>query len=515
MCRGSRGGGLNKAIIAATRIVAPYLVLGILWIFVSDTALLLAVGGDVDRLGRLQTAKGWFFVTITTLMLFALSYSHLRQIQRLRELDAQTGLLHRKLFLEYLDDAIERDGGEGEMLVLILNIDAFSVIARKLGKGDAEQALEEIGAHLRASFTADNLLSRLGTDEVALALPLTEAVEREKPLELALNARRQFLEPLLALGQRATACGGAALYPRDGHDAHSLLAAATSALRAARSRGPDHLNFYDDRLTRADRQRQDLLLALREALRERALYVHYQPQVRLADNRLSGCEVLVRWNDPQGNPIPPSEFVPLAEQFDLSRALSELVISRVIEDLERAGLNDGTLPRVSINLTPDEFSRGDFVPWLREQMAPMAHWPIKPQIEITEYAALRNLEASIRRIRELGQCGVDFALDDFGTGYSSLAALKDLPVQELKIDGSFTATVNTDERSLAIVKSITRLADTFNLRVLAEGIETVEQLERLRECRCAEAQGFYLCRPVPIDELVALLGVCGGGVLRF
>ena len=103
MCRGSRGGGLNKAIIAATRIVAPYLVLGILWIFVSDTALLLAVGGDVDRLGRLQTAKGWFFVTITTLMLFALSYSHLRQIQRLRELDAQTGLLHRKLFLEYLE----------------------------------------------------------------------------------------------------------------------------------------------------------------------------------------------------------------------------------------------------------------------------------------------------------------------------------------------------------------------------------------------------------------------------
>ena len=430
-------------------------------------------------------------------MLFALSYSHLRQIQRLRELDAQTGLLHRKLFLEYLDDAIERDGGEGEMLVLILNIDAFSVIARKLGKGDAEQALEEIGAHLRASFTADNLLSRLGTDEVALALPLTEAVEREKPLELALNARRQFLEPLLALGQRATACGGAALYPRDGHDAHSLLAAATSALRAARSRGPDHLNFYDDRLTRADRQRQDLLLALREALRERALYVHYQPQVRLADNRLSGCEVLVRWNDPQGNPIPPSEFVPLAEQFDLSRALSELVISRVIEDLERAGLNDGTLPRVSINLTPDEFSRGDFVPWLREQMAPMAHWPIKPQIEITEYAALRNLEASIRRIRELGQCGVDFALDDFGTGYSSLAALKDLPVQELKIDGSFTEEIQKSDEAKEQVKEMVKSLQSSGKLTIIPLVENAGVLATLWQAGVNYIQGYYLQAPVP------------------
>jgi EAL domain-containing protein (putative c-di-GMP-specific phosphodiesterase class I) len=135
----------------------------------------------------------------------------------------------------------------------------------------------------------------------------------------------------------------------------------------------------------------------------------------------------------------------------------------------------------------------------------MAGWPIKPQMEITEYAALRDLEASIERIRELGKAGIDFALDDFGTGYSSLAALKDLPVQELKIDRSFTATVTTDERSLAIVKSITRLADTFNLRVLAEGIETADQLERLRECRCAEAQGFYLCRPVPINELIVQL----------
>jgi len=496
---------LNKALIAATRIVAPYLVLGILWIFVSDNALLLAVGGDVDRLGRLQTAKGWFFIAITTVMLFALSYSHLRQIQRLRELDAQTGLLHRKLFLEYLDDAIERESDEGETLVLILNIDGFSDIARRLGKSDTEQALEEVGAHLRASFTADTLLSRLGTDEVALALPLTDAAEREKPLELALAARRLFLEPLLNQGQRATACGGAALYPRDGHDAHSLLAAATSALRAARNRGPDHLNFYDDRLTRADRQRQDLLRALREALRERELYVHYQPQVRLADNRLSGCEALVRWKDRQGKAISPAEFVPLAEQFDLSRALSELVIGRVIEDLERAGLTDGSLPRISINLTPDEFARRDFVPWLRAQLAPMAGWTIKPQIEITEHAALRDLEASIERIHELGEAGIDFALDDFGTGYSSLAALKDLPVQELKIDRSFTATVTTDERSLAIVKSITRLADTFNLRVLAEGIETIDQLERLRECRCAEAQGFYLCRPVPINELIVQL----------
>ena len=496
---------MQKALTAAVRIVAPYLVVGILWIYVSDNALLLVVGGDADELGRLQTFKGWLFITITTGMLFALSYSHLRQIQRLRELDAQTGLLHRTLFLDYLEDAIDRENTENEFLVLIFNIDDFSEVARRLGKGETERLIEEIGAHLRASFTADTLLSRLGTDEIAIALPLAGTAEREKPMGLALEARRRFLEPLVNAGQRATACGGAALYPRDGDDAHSLLAAATSALRAARGRGPDHLNFYDDRLTRADRRRQDLLQDLRDALRDEALYMHYQPQVRLADNRLSGCEALVRWETASGQLIPPGEFVPLAEQFDLSRALSEQVIRRVIQDLERLELTDGTLPRVSINLTPDEFSRNDFVPWLREQLAPMAAWSVKPQIEITEYAALRDLDASIHRIRELGKSGIDFALDDFGTGYSSLAALKDLPVQELKIDGSFIATVNTDERSLAIVKSITRLADTFNLRVLAEGVETVEQLERLRECRCAEAQGFYLCRPVPLNELTSML----------
>ncbi|KGE05120.1 putative bifunctional diguanylate cyclase/phosphodiesterase [Pseudohaliea rubra] len=496
---------MQKAVIAAVRIVAPYLVVGILWIYVSDNALLLVVSGDAGELGRLQTFKGWLFITITTAMLFALSYSHLRQIHRLQELDTQTGLLHRRLFLEYLDDRLERDSSERDMLVLILNIDGFTAISQQLSKAKAEQVLEQLGAHLRASFTADTLLSRLGTDEFVLALPLIAAIEREKPLERALRARRVLLKPLGDEGVRATACGGAALYPRDGRDAHGLVAAATSALRAARNRGPDHINFYDDRLTRADRHRQNRVRELRDAIARRELYMHYQPQVRLADNSLAGCEALVRWNDTADSPIPPAEFVPLAEQFELSRKLSELVIGRVIEDLEAAGLTDGCLPRISINLTPDEFARSDFVHWLKDQLAPMAQWQMKPQIEITEYAALRDLRASIGRIRELGASGIDFSLDDFGTGYSSLAALKDLPVQELKIDGSFITTVNTDGRSLAIVKSITRLADTFNLRVLAEGVETREQLERLRECRCEEAQGFYFGRPVASGELAAML----------
>ncbi|MHA7816854.1 MAG: putative bifunctional diguanylate cyclase/phosphodiesterase [Pseudohaliea sp.] len=503
---------MPKAAYAAVRIVAPYLVLGILWIYVSDQALLLAVGGDVDRLGRLQTFKGWLFISITTAMLFLLSYSHLRRIHRLQELDTQTGLLHRRLFLDYLDDTLERESDANQLLVLILNIDDYGGVATRLGKAASERVLEQIGDHLRASFTADCLLSRLGTDEVAIAVPLATPREREKPLPVALRARGTFLQPLLDAGCRATACGGAALFPRDGGDANTLLAAASSALRAAHSRGPDHVNFYDDRLSRADRQRQDLSQRLREAIEDDALYVHYQPQARLSDNMPSGCEALVRWTGTDGRAISPADFIPVAEQFDLTRALSERVIGRVIADLAAAGLTDGSLPRISINLTPDEFARGDFVEWLQAQLAPMAHWPIKPQIEITEYAALRDLEASIRRIRELGECGIDFALDDFGTGYSSLASLRDLPVQELKIDQSFIATVNEDRRSLAIVKSITRLADTFGLRVVAEGVETEAQLERVRECYCDESQGFFLSPPLEISDFASLLRK--GGPLR-
>lgn len=496
---------MNKALRSTLRIVVPYLLFGVAWIFFSDDLLGVLVGPNVDDLRRYQTLKGWFFIAVTTLLLSALCYWLLAQLFRLRELDEETGLPHRALFLQYLSDTLARERRPRDLLLVVFAIDGFSDIANRRGREGTDRLLAGIGSELLTSFTADVMLSRLGSDDFALAIPLDRTGDAERPLDVAMEARRRLLAPLTAAGEEATACGGAALYPRDADDGAALLAAATRALQAARRRGNNQLRFFSDRLTSSDRERDELARHLRRALDRQELHVVYQPQVDTRSMRLTGVEALARWRREDGRDIPPARFVPVAARHDLGRALTAFVLRRAAADLDAAGLCDGALPRLGINLLAEEFGRIDFVDWLLDAARPFAHAALTLQLEITEHTALADVARARARIEALRERGITVAVDDFGTGYSSLAVLKDLPVEELKIDQSFVAGLGKHDSAGALVAAIVGLAEGFAQRTVAEGIETAEQLRHVRDAGCDEVQGFHLARPMSARELAGCL----------
>ncbi|MBN7795674.1 putative bifunctional diguanylate cyclase/phosphodiesterase [Parahaliea mediterranea] len=495
----------DKALASTLPIVLAYGVLGAAWIALSDLALETFVGGDPERLSRLQSYKGWGFIAVTSILLFALAYRGFRRITRLQELDPQTNLLRHSLFSSHLDKTLQRSSREQfPVLVLYMDIDRFNDLAIEIGQPAADAFLSLLGDHLRNEHSADTLLSRLGFDEFGLAIPLREAAAGDSQQQAA-RLQRVFNEATRKAELELTCSIGAALSPDDGTRANQLVSAAGQALRAARLNGPARISYFNKALAKRERDKQALLSGLKQAIAHGGLSLVYQPQVRLSDLAITGCEVLVRWHCPIRGTVSPSRFIALAEQHLLIAPITELVMSTALKELQTANLLGSQLPRVSMNISALEFTARNFRHRMEELLK--RHDALRPylQLEITESAALEDVATTIAHISELRHSGVRFSIDDFGTGYSGLAMLRDLPVDELKIDRTFVADMESQERSAAIVRAITRLADNFDLTVVAEGVETASQLEQLRQSHCAEGQGWLFARPLPIAELVDFL----------
>lgn len=484
----------------ALKIAVLYGVLSAVWILFSDKWL-LALVQDPERLTELQTYKGWAFVALSALLIFILAYRAFSQLDLLYQSDPLTKLLRHFRFQLNLEELLEEQQREtGHILVMEVDIDGFKHVNTQLGYTRADQFLQLFSRSLQENYTADTLIARTGIDRFLIAKRQSR-ISNDIIDEEIDEVQKIIAQVSAKFGLNCTVCIGLSLYPRDGEKVKNLLAAATTALNHARLAGPGTARVHNAELSEQQSKRQQMLSRLQIALEEDRLSLVYQPQFFAETRQISGCEVLVRWNDPVLGYVAPDIFIILAEQYGLINRITETVLRKTYAELTEAGLLQGTLSRVSVNLSALEFSNPLMMERLMAQISDSPGFAERLQFEVTETAALHDLQNSVELISSFRREGIRFSIDDFGTGYSSLAILKDLPVHELKIDRGFINELLDQPKAAAIVESVILMASSFDASIVAEGVETEEQLQRLQTYGCDEVQGFLLAKPMKIAEL--------------
>ncbi len=429
-----------------------------------------------------------------------------KEILRLAYVDGLTGLPNRAMFNEQLEQAVRTARRATQPLaVLLFDMDRFKAINDTLGHPVGDQALREVGARVRKTLRDSDVVARLGGDEFAILLATGSS---EHAMRLVADKILKALEdPLVIEGQSMdiAASIGIARFPEHGADANALVRAADVAMYAAK-RGKIGYAVYDPA---HDERRQEfltLLGELRRAVEAGELVLHYQPKMSLAENRVCSVEALVRWRHPQRGFVPPSEFIPFAEQTGYIGAITRWVLTRAIEQCgkwHRAGLGISMSVNISARDLRTEDSLVQYV-WAALIAAELP--PGMLCLEVTESGLMddpRSAESTLRKLRDLG---IMTSIDDYGTGYSSLAYIKQLAVNELKIDRAFVAGMEADQRNAAIVRSTIELGHNLGLTVVAEGVETDHEVAELRRFGCDTAQGFHFARPMTAEALEGWLG---------
>ncbi|HYY83675.1 MAG TPA: EAL domain-containing protein [Beijerinckiaceae bacterium] len=434
------------------------------------------------------------------LHLVARTVSHIETEQRVRT-DALTGLPNRVEFqdrLEALCAAASNDGTP--FAVLCLDLDSFKAVNDTLGHEAGDQLLKEAASRLRRCARSGDLVARLGGDEFAI---LASGAARFFAGQLAARITEAFQEPFFLDGKETitTVSVGVALAPHDGLATRSLMKCADIALyRAKHSRGGS-FQMFEPTLEQHARERRATGQQLRNALHRGELRLAFQPFLHLRENRLVGCEALVRWQHPHRGLISPAEFIPIAEETGLIQPLGEWVLREAC----RVARSWPDEVRVAVNLSPAQLREPGIVSTVLNALAETGIAPSRLEVEVTETALISDEGTSVAVLRALSQLGIQVALDDFGTGYSSLSYLRKLPLNRIKIDRSFVADLLHDPDARSIVKAVISLADDLRMSTTAEGVEEVEQLAALREQNCTEAQGFLISRPISADEVTELL----------
>jgi diguanylate cyclase (GGDEF)-like protein/PAS domain S-box-containing protein len=423
------------------------------------------------------------------------------QIKELAYHDALTGLPNRLLFNDRLAVAVaQAHRSASRLAILFLDLDRFKVINDSLGHSLGDRLLKEVAERLQAGVRHGDTVARLGGDEFILLLPGIGRAEdaakvAEKILEsLKLPVRIEDRELVV------TASIGISLYPEDGFDVESLIKNADTAMYRAKEQGRDNFQLYTHAMNETAVERLGLENSLRKALPGGQLVLHYQPLLDLTTGRVHGVEALLRWNHPDRGLVLPHEFLNLAEITSLIVPMGPWTL-RTACARARAWQEQGhpTLT-VAVNLSARQFQQPDLVTQVKRALDDTGLPPSSLDLEITETHAMQNAETTIMTLRELKRLGVRISIDDFGIGYSSLSYLKRLPIDTLKIDQSFVRDITTDPDDAAIATAVIALAHTLKLQVVAEGVETQEQLEFLAARHCDRMQGYLFSRPLSADE---------------
>ncbi len=417
-----------------------------------------------------------------------------RQEERLRYQafhDALTDLPNRLLFSEHVSPELAQARRQSRPLaVLFLDLDHFKVINDTLGHSAGDQLLLEVARRLRAAVRQTDTVARVGSDEFTILLAeLASPVDATRVAEKLLQA---VSTPLLLAGRElsVTASIGIALYPSDGKDAESLLQSADIAMYRAKDVGRNHYELSSPTLNASQAlERLSMENSIWRGLEGREFELYYQPQLELQTGATECVEALIRWPRPDGRMTEPIDFVPLAEGSRLILPLGEWVIRAACAQAK--AWQDEGLPRlrVAVNISARQFQEQGFLKKLDQVLGETRLEPQFLDLEITESMAMQNVELSLAVLRQLREMGVGVVLDDFGTGHSSLSYLKLLPITKVKIDRSFVRDVSRDAGDAAIVSAVIAMAQTLKLRVVAEGVETSEQLAHLKERGCHEIQG--------------------------
>jgi diguanylate cyclase (GGDEF)-like protein len=433
-------------------------------------------------------------------------YSEL-QLNMLANHDPLTGLPNRSYFQDFLGHALARAQRESaQVSLLFIDLDRFKHINDSQGHEVGDQVLRIVANRLEAQLRADDFVARLGGDEFAVILnhpPASRAASRV--------ARKliQALAESFKLGQRRYAIGasiGISVFPDDGHDANTLLRQADLAMYQAKQRRSG-FEYFSDELNLAAQQQMTLETGLRKALERDELALVYQPKVDLASGRVVGLEALIRWLTRSGNIIGPDQFIPVAEETGLIVPLGRWVVRAACVQWIQWRKADLNPPPVAVNLSPRQFSDMRLIDDIDAILEETGMDAAYLQLEVTESAAMENPLRTFEMLDALRQRGLHVYIDDFGTGHSNLGQLKRMPIDALKIDKSFVNDVLTDSDDAEIANAIIRLAHALKLRVVAEGVETLEQVAFLRENGCDEIQGYVVSKPVTpakVSELFAL-----------
>lgn len=430
------------------------------------------------------------------------------RIEYLANYDELTGLPNRTLMADRAAQAIAYARRKGRHCALLAaSFDRFERVNESLGHGAGEAAMKELAARLRGILREGDTVARLPDAFVILAADLA------RPDDVHMVARKiqEAARPHFAIqghDLQLTISIGASTYPGDGEDFGVLLRAAETARNDARTSGGNRFHCYASEMTRETAERMELEAALRAAIDRGELHLHYQPQIDIASGRVAGAEALMRWNHPQRGWIPPGRFIPVAEESDLIVLLGEWALLQAgnqVARWRRAGLGP---VRVAVNVSARQFRDPGFVQAVAKAARAIEGDPACLEIELTEGVVIEDPQRASAILHEVRALGVAVAVDDFGTGYSSLSYLSGLPIDCLKIDRSFVRKIAQGGRDIAILQAIVSLAHALDLRVLAEGVETRQELEFLRSLGCNEAQGFHFAPAVAAD---AFLDICKTG----
>jgi diguanylate cyclase len=420
--------------------------------------------------------------------------------------DPLTGLPNRNLLKERLARSLaERHSPGRTIAVAAIDLDRFSSINQSLGHGVGDGVLVEIAHRLESAVPLPHTLARVGGDSFGLLIDSTTArMEAHAITSGMLSALEQ---PFLVNGEevRVRASIGVSVFPDDARRGDDLLAHAEAALVSSKRSGGGRVLFFDPSMSDSMQERIALENDLRRALAAHEFEVHYQPQISTRTGRILSVEALLRWRHPQKGLISPSSFIPLAEQTGLIVPLDAWVLREACRQARIWLAESGINFKVAVNLSMMQFRCPDALETIVAAVDDAGLDPRSLEIELTESALMIDPEKSATVLKRLRSMGISIAIDDFGTGYSSLSYLRRLPIDKLKIDRSFIRDLPTSPTDESIVRAIVSLAHSVGLQVVAEGVETAEQLERIRELDCDQWQGYHCCQPQPAAELAARL----------
>jgi diguanylate cyclase (GGDEF)-like protein len=479
----------------------------------SIAALPLAIDGVAIGVIRLFSSEPDVFdaaevgvlLELTANISFALQYLEKDEaVQFLSHFDSLTGLAKRPLFCQRLTQMLAKDDNEAGRTVLVFDVQKLGAINDSFGRYVGDSLIEKIAARLKQTYADSECVGYFGGGTFVVTLT-NSSNSSDTGVIMPSAAAPLFFDPFYIDGQelRPAIRSGAAFFPHDAKTADALVQNAEAALKAAREDNEKYM-MYGLVTQRPTSRSLALEARLTRALDREEFRLHYQPKIDIKSGRIEGLEALLRWQDSEDGLVPPSQFIPLLEQSGAIVDVGEWVFLQALRDIGKWA-ESGLPVRVAVNVSPLQLRRRDFVDRVLAGIAPSGTNLAGLDIEITESMLMHDLELSIRKLTQLREAGIGVAIDDFGTGYSSLRLLAKLPVDTLKIDRSFVQGIADTPNIATLVSTVVALARAFNMKTVAEGVETPEQLQKLRLVKCDQAQGYLFSRPVPASEVPSVI----------
>ncbi len=429
------------------------------------------------------------------------------KIIQLANYDNLTGLPNRRLLMNFINQTITLVGRRAlYAAVLFIDLDRFKLINDTLGHSAGDELLKEVAERLKKCVRLSDIVGRLGGDEFIALLPDIEQIE-----DVIIICKRIYsiFEIPVKLGDHEVSVMtsiGISIYPTDGDDGDTLLRKADVAMYRAKSDGKSCYRFYSESMSHQGSDRLRLENRLRRAVDRGEMYINYQPQVDINTGKICGAEALLRWHDGEHGMISPKEFIPVAEESGLIIPIGEWILRTACthaKSWQDKGLN---CVKLSVNISLRQFIQKDFAHMVGRILKETGLEANYLELELTESVVMDNAEAVVKILGELKETGVRLAIDDFGTGYSSLIYLKLMPIDIIKIDQSFVRDMAVNVNDAAICDAIIRLAKSLNLEVIAEGVETMEQIELLKRLDCCNIQGYVVSKPLKAEDFEVFLG---------